>query len=70
MRSQTDRGGVLIVRVWFEPGHGSEDFRARITSTVDIESSRQEVTAETSPEAVTEVVRRWLARMLTQRPLR
>jgi hypothetical protein len=65
---EIDPGRVLILRVWFEPGDGS-GFRARIISTVDIESRQQEV-VETSPEDALEVVRGWLAQILGEPPRR
>jgi hypothetical protein len=47
---------VLVIRAWHEGG----GFRARITSTLDIEKSGEEVILVSSEEAVEEEVRRWL----------
>lgn len=66
----TERGGVLIVRVWFEPGRHDEGFRARITTSIDIGSDTQHLTAATSPDAVMAVVHEWLGQMLARRESR
>jgi len=64
--AERDQGGALVVRAWFEAG--DDGFRARITSVVDIESGRREIVVKTSADAVLDVVREWLARVLAQGP--
>jgi hypothetical protein len=54
-----DRGRVLIVRVWVEPG-AAEGFRARLTTSQDVESGESDSTVVASPTAVLDAVRRWL----------
>lgn len=58
------RGGVLVVRVWFEDGPAEETFRARITSSVDIESETQVVAVVASARDALEEVRGRLAEMI------
>jgi len=66
---ETDPGRVLIIRVWFEPGSRADGFRARVISTMHIESHQEEVAIETSADGVLDAVRRWLTRVLAeQRP--
>ncbi|GAB3383019.1 hypothetical protein RMN56_30490 [Micromonospora halotolerans] len=59
-----DRGGVVVVRVWFEDGPDELAFRALVTSCVDLVGGRSESRAVTSPDAVVEVVRSRLVEIL------
>ncbi|MET8909978.1 hypothetical protein [Micromonospora sp. NPDC004551] len=59
-----DRGGVLVVRVWFEDRPDELGFRALVTSCVDLAGGRPESRAVTSPDAVVEVVRSRLVEIL------
>ena len=57
-RHAADDDGVLVIRVWSEPG-SDEPFRARITYGGDDHETA--ASASTSdPEAVVEAVRQWL----------
>lgn len=62
----TENSGVLVIRVWIEPdgfAGALTGFRARITSTVDLEHGAQTVAVAASPEAMVEEVRAWLLRL-------
>jgi hypothetical protein len=56
-----DRGWVLVIRVWYEPGSRAEGFRARITSTHALDADQPETTVVASPDAVLAAVGRWLS---------
>ncbi len=62
-----DRGGVVVVRVWFEDRPGELGFRALVTSCTDLAGGRPESRAVTSPDAVIEVVRSRLVDILAGR---
>ncbi|MET7809134.1 hypothetical protein [Micromonospora chersina] len=59
-----DRGGVVVVRVWFEDRPDELGFRALVTNCVDLAGGRSESRAVTSPDAVVEVVRSRLVDIL------
>jgi hypothetical protein len=58
---------LLVVRVWREPGHRDE-FRARVTTVVDIRSGAEDVQATDDPDRVLALVRRWLDRASARIP--
>jgi hypothetical protein len=58
--SEAERAGVLVIRVWIEPGAG-DGLRARITRTVDISERDEIVTVASTPDEITETVADWLA---------
>jgi hypothetical protein len=53
---QADAVGVLVIRAWRD----GDRFRARVTSTSDIESRRDEVQVLESKDDVADAVRHWL----------
>jgi hypothetical protein len=53
------RTGVLLLRVWLEHD-GADAFRARIISMLDVAVGREQVSVASDPQAVLEVVERWL----------
>jgi len=55
----SDRTGILIVRLWIE-GNAREDFRARITQTLDSASPEQAMATAANPEDVYAVVKTWV----------
>jgi hypothetical protein len=57
----SERTGVIVVRVWVENG---DDLRARITSSLDVSSDEQTVTAAGGVEEAVQLVRDWLERFL------
>lgn len=57
--SSTERTGVFIVRGWTEDG-ALERFRARITSTPDIEGSAPASRATDSKKFVIDALAEWL----------
>ncbi len=54
-----ERTGVLVIRVWFEPGAGG-GLRARITGNVDLRERDETVTVCSSPEGTAEAVIAWI----------
>ena len=54
----TDRAGVLVVRVWIESGAGG--LRARITRTLDLTAHDEIVSTASTPAEITRVVVDWL----------
>jgi hypothetical protein len=53
-----DRTGVVVVRVWLEPGH-EQGLRARITAT-DLATSREMTVSAASIDEIVEIVRAWI----------
>ena len=51
--------GVLVVRAWLE-GPDASRFRARVTSTFELEGAPVQSSLSSSPQAVLEIVERWL----------
>jgi hypothetical protein len=65
--SSSERTGLLLLRVWIEPGHATKALRARLTGTVG--GSGREVsiaTAATVQDAV-ESIRSWLEDFVASR---
>ena len=54
-----ERTGVLVIRVWIEPGIGG-GIRARITRTLDVAERDEVATAASTPEQITRTVSDWL----------
>jgi hypothetical protein len=54
-----ERTGVLVIRVWIEPGAGG-GIRARITRTLDVAERDEVATAASTPEEITRTVGDWL----------
>jgi hypothetical protein len=54
-----ERTGVLVIRVWFEPGAGG-GFRARITGNSDLCERDETVTVSSSPEGTLAAVTDWI----------
>lgn len=59
MGTQSDRTGILIVRLWIE-GDAHGGFRARITQALDSASREQTMATAADPEDVYAVVRTWV----------
>jgi|tagenome__1003787_1003787.scaffolds.fasta_scaffold20753672_1 hypothetical protein len=51
--------GVLVVRIWLE-GPDASEFRARVTSTFELEGEPRQGLVASSPEATLQMVKRWL----------
>jgi hypothetical protein len=64
--TSSEPAGLLVIRIWIE-GTRAHGFRARITSTVDLESREEFVTVAGSPEAVHDAVDAWLSAFLSRR---
>jgi hypothetical protein len=62
--STPERVGVMVIRVWFEPGAGG-GLRARMTGTLDLETREQTVTVSASPEGIADVVLAWLGSFIS-----
>ena len=62
----SEPAGLLVIRIWIE-GTRAQGFRARITSTVDLESRDEFVTMAGTPQAVHDAVDAWLSAFLTRR---
>ena len=58
-RGTGERTGVLVVRIWVEPGAGG-GLRARMTSTLDVTEQDEVVTVASTPEGIAAVVGRWI----------
>ena len=58
-RGTGERTGVLVVRIWVEPGVGG-GLRARMTSTLDSTEQDELVTVASTPEGIAAVVRQWI----------
>jgi hypothetical protein len=54
-----ERVGVLVLRAWLE-GPGPDEFRARITSTFNLQGEPAHGLAAASPEAALAIVAQWL----------
>ena len=64
--TSSEPAGLLVIRIWIE-GTRAQGFRARITSTVDLESREEFVTVAGTPEAVHDAVDAWLSAFLSRR---
>jgi hypothetical protein len=58
-RGTGERTGVLVVRIWVEPGVGG-GLRARMTSTLDVTEQDEVVTVASTPDGIAAVVDRWI----------
>lgn len=58
MRRQTERTGLMVVRIWFEDSGVS--LRARLTETSDLDSAEQTSRVAASIDEVVEIVRDWV----------
>ena len=58
-RGTGERTGVLVVRIWVEPGVGG-GLRARMTSTLDATEHNEVVTVASTSEGIAAVVRQWI----------
>jgi len=65
MGTQSDRTGILIVRLWIE-GDAHGGFRARITQALDSASREQTMATAADPEDVYAVVRAWVEAFVDQ----
>ena len=54
-----ERTGVLVIRVWYEPGAGG-GLRARITGNLDVSERDETVTVASSPEGTAAAVVAWI----------
>ena len=61
----SERTGVLVLRVWIEPG-GEDGLRARITASDDLERAEQRSVAAASVDDVVRVVREFVERFVEQ----
>ena len=59
LHSTIERTGVLVVRVWLEPGVGG-GLRARLTGNLDLSERDESVTVCSSPEAIADAVIAWV----------
>jgi hypothetical protein len=55
-----ERVGVLVIRAWTAGTPPEPALRARLTSTLDLDSPRRKVSAAASAEEILELVRDWL----------
>lgn len=58
MTSDTDRTGVLVLRIWTESANRS--LCARITSILDLDGGAQDSQAAASAEEILTAVRAWI----------
>jgi hypothetical protein len=58
-----ERTGVLVVRVWDEPG-AVEPLRGRVSACLDIKGRRMEELAVHSAQEIESFVRQWLSRFV------
>jgi len=49
--------GILVIRIWMER---PAQIRARITSSLDVSTTREMVTTAMSPDQISETVASWL----------
>jgi len=56
--SPAERTGVVVVRVWLEPGH-DEQVRARVTAT-DLATNEETTAVAASVEEIVRIVRAWI----------
>ena len=61
-----ERTGVLVLRVWVE-AISENNFRARVTSRLDVTRTKEEVETAATVEGVLSLVREWLETFQTQR---
>jgi hypothetical protein len=61
------RIGLLIIRVWIEPGSTSP-LRAHIRLTVDVAKGFDQTLTVAQEEAVVAVVRAWMSEVMTPSP--
>jgi len=54
-----DRGSLLLVRVWFEPGP-PRAFRARVLTSTNLATGRHETVVVASQQELLASVARWL----------
>ena len=55
-----ERTGVIVIRLWQEPGHGTE-LRARIAVVRDVEENQVENAVASTVEEIVELVQRFVA---------
>jgi hypothetical protein len=65
MGTQSDRTGILIVRLWIE-GDARQGFRARVMHTLDSTGSERAMSTSADPEDVCAVVRTWVEAFVDQ----
>ena len=53
------RTGVLVVRIWVEPGVGG-GLRARMTSTLDVVEPHELITVASTPDGIVTAVIDWI----------
>jgi hypothetical protein len=63
MPAEAEQSGVMIVRIWIEPGH-ENGLRARLTESNDLASREQTSYAAASVEEIVELVRAWAERFV------
>jgi hypothetical protein len=61
--SPADHTGIVVVRVWLEPGH-EHGLRARITAT-DLATSREMTALAASIDEIVAIVRAWIDSFVT-----
>jgi hypothetical protein len=64
MSRRTERTGIFVVRAWFE-GDEPEDFRARITYSLDVTSGEEVMTTTYKPDDVSRHLELWLEALAT-----
>ncbi len=57
MSENQNRVGVVLVRVWLEPGNGTTLLKARITARLDINEQAEKVTAGASVDEICDRIR-------------
>ncbi len=61
----SDRTGILILRLWIE-ADADEEFRARITQTLDSTGTEQAIATAADPGDIYAVVRTWVEAFVHQ----
>jgi hypothetical protein len=59
MDAPRERTGLFMVRVWTEDP-ASQDFRARVTSVLDVAAPEQVVNTAANPDDICDRLRAWL----------
>ena len=61
MAAVGERAGVMIVRIWVEPGH-EHGLRARLTESSDLASREQTTHSAATVDEIVALVRAWAER--------
>jgi hypothetical protein len=60
-----NRTGVVLVRVWLEPGNGTPLLKARITARLDLNEQEERVTAGAGVDEICDRIRELLEEFVT-----